>query len=84
MWIPGSANRYVIAREENVVHVDFRCSREPPGPQFPGAGALRGSCGSADEEDQSLSDRENDRATCSSVMSLPFVAPAVGAEISCQ
>lgn len=33
-------NRYVIAREHNVVRVDFRREPEPPAPKFPGAGAL--------------------------------------------
>ncbi len=36
----GSADRYVIARENNVVVVDFR-RPDPPAPHFPGAGALR-------------------------------------------
>jgi hypothetical protein len=36
----GNADRYVIARENNVVLVDFR-KCEPPAPDFPGAGALR-------------------------------------------
>src|ERR1700730_15635538 len=34
-------NRYVIARESNVVRVDFARGSDPPKPQFPGAGALR-------------------------------------------
>ena len=37
----GFAERYVIARESNVVRVDFRRTPDPPAPQFPGAGALR-------------------------------------------
>jgi hypothetical protein len=37
----GCADRYVIARDSNVVRVDFARRREPPAPQFPGAGALR-------------------------------------------
>jgi hypothetical protein len=36
----GYAERYVIAREKNVVVVDFR-RPDPPAPHFPGAGALR-------------------------------------------
>jgi hypothetical protein len=36
----GSADRYVIARESNVVHVDFHRPGSPPS-CFPGAGALR-------------------------------------------
>jgi hypothetical protein len=40
MQTVGHADRYVIARENNVVLVDFRRS-EPPAPNFPGAGALR-------------------------------------------
>jgi hypothetical protein len=37
-------DHYVIARENNVVRVDFARGREPPEPQFPGAGALRIPC----------------------------------------
>ena len=36
-------NRYVIARERNVVRVDFRSEPDPPAPKFPGAAALRNS-----------------------------------------
>jgi hypothetical protein len=40
MQIVGNARRFVLARENNVVLVDF--SRpDPPGPVFPGAGGLR-------------------------------------------
>ena len=35
------ADRYVVARENNVVRVDFRREPDPPAPRFPGAGALR-------------------------------------------
>ena len=35
------ANRYIIARENNVVRVDFRREPDRPAPRFPGAGALR-------------------------------------------
>jgi hypothetical protein len=31
----------VIAREGNIVRVDFRRDPDPPAPRFPGAGALR-------------------------------------------
>jgi hypothetical protein len=34
-------DRYVIARERNVVRVDFRHEPDPPSPKFPGACALR-------------------------------------------
>ena len=37
----GYADRYVIARDGNVVRVDFARRRDPPAPLFPGAGALR-------------------------------------------
>jgi hypothetical protein len=41
-------SRYVIAREDNVVHVDFDRDSRPPRPPFPGAAALRaGSSSSA-------------------------------------
>ena len=33
--------RYVVARERNVVRVDFRQRPDPPTPKFPGAAALR-------------------------------------------
>jgi hypothetical protein len=36
-----SADRFVIARESNVVRVDFNREPDPPAPRFPGAGALR-------------------------------------------
>jgi hypothetical protein len=42
MRTPGVTDRYVIARESNVVRVDFGREPDPPGPYFPGAGALRG------------------------------------------
>ena len=34
-------DRYVLARERNVVRVDFRREPEPPAPKFPGACARR-------------------------------------------
>jgi hypothetical protein len=34
-------SRYVIARERNVVRVDFQRPPDPPAPKFPGAAALR-------------------------------------------
>jgi hypothetical protein len=37
----GFADRYVIARDSNVVRVDFARRPDSPAPQFPGAGALR-------------------------------------------
>jgi hypothetical protein len=44
------ASRYVIAREDNVVHDDFDRDSRPPRPPFPGAAALRaGSSSSAHE-----------------------------------
>jgi hypothetical protein len=38
------SDRYVIARENNVLRVNFERSTDPPHPQFPGAAALRGVC----------------------------------------
>jgi hypothetical protein len=35
------AHRYVVARENNVVRVEFRRQPHPPAPRFPGAAALR-------------------------------------------
>ena len=34
-------DRLVIAREQNVIRVDFERRPDPPAPHFPGAGALR-------------------------------------------
>jgi hypothetical protein len=34
------ASDRIIERQRNVVRVNFRRQREPPGPAFPGAGAL--------------------------------------------
>jgi hypothetical protein len=47
----GRTDRYVIARENNVVLVDFR-RPEPPAPDFPGAGALRAAKRIKDELDR--------------------------------
>lgn len=33
-------NHYVVARDSNVLRVDFNREPDPPGPRFPGAGAL--------------------------------------------
>jgi hypothetical protein len=48
MRMVGSAERFVIARENNVVRVDFRRS-DPPAPDFPGAGGMRVLKGTEDE-----------------------------------
>ena len=40
MW--RRQNRYVLARERNVIRVDFGCEPDPWPPTFPGAGALHG------------------------------------------
>jgi hypothetical protein len=37
----SAADRYVIARENNIVRVDFRREPDPPAPCFPGANGLR-------------------------------------------
>jgi len=42
-------DRHVIARESNVVRVDFRRDPDPPAPSFPGANGLRLSDTEADE-----------------------------------
>ncbi len=34
-------DRLVIARDHNVLRVDFQRDPDPPAPRFPGAGALR-------------------------------------------
>jgi hypothetical protein len=38
------SDRYVIARENNVLRVNFERSTDPPNPQFPGASSLRSAC----------------------------------------
>ena len=35
------ASRHVIARESNVLRVDFQHEPDPPAPRFPGAAAVR-------------------------------------------
>ena len=45
-------DRHVIARESNVVRVDFSRDPDPPAPRFPGANGLR------------VSDTGRDRADC--------------------
>jgi hypothetical protein len=40
MWSAVN-NRYVLARESNVVRVDFTREPDPPAPKFPGGNALR-------------------------------------------
>jgi hypothetical protein len=42
-------DRHVIARESNVVRVDFGRERDPPAPYFPGAIGLRLSHSERDE-----------------------------------
>jgi hypothetical protein len=37
----GAADRYIVCRNNNVVHVNFEREPEPPTPTFPGAGSLR-------------------------------------------
>jgi hypothetical protein len=37
----GFIERYIIAREHNVVRVNFQREPDPPAPKFPGAGAMR-------------------------------------------
>jgi hypothetical protein len=39
--ITSAKERYVIARDANVVRVDFGRDPEPPVPRFPGAAGLR-------------------------------------------
>ena len=34
-------DRYIVGRDDNVVHVDFEREPDPPTPTFPGAGSLR-------------------------------------------
>jgi hypothetical protein len=37
----GVVSRYIVGRDDNVVHVDFEREPDPPTPTFPGAGSLR-------------------------------------------
>ena len=39
--MPKAFDRYVIARESNVLRVDFSREPDPPAPRFPGARGLR-------------------------------------------
>jgi hypothetical protein len=34
-------DRYIVGRDDNIVHVDFGHEPDPPTPTFPGAGSLR-------------------------------------------
>ena len=36
-----ASNRHVVAREHNVLRVDFSREPDPPAPRFPGANAMR-------------------------------------------
>lgn len=37
----GVVGRYIVGRDDNIVHVDFEREPDPPTPTFPGAGSLR-------------------------------------------
>jgi len=37
----GIIDRYVVRRDDNVVHVNFEHEPDPPAPRFPGASSLR-------------------------------------------
>jgi hypothetical protein len=37
----GVVERYIVGRDDNVIHVDFGREPDPPAPRFPGAGSLR-------------------------------------------
>jgi hypothetical protein len=50
--MPSIVDRHVIARESNVVRVDFSRDSDPPAPRFPDANGLR------------VSDTGRDRADC--------------------
>lgn len=50
--------RYVIAREHNVIRVDFNRDPDPPAPWFPGAGALRRYCDEESGEMDAWFDRQ--------------------------
>jgi hypothetical protein len=41
MRMVSSVGRYVIARESNIVRVDFNRKPDPPAPRFPGGRGLR-------------------------------------------
>ena len=49
-------DRYVIARERNVLRVDFNRDPDPPAPWFPGAGALRQFAEEESSEESSVPD----------------------------
>lgn len=49
------SRRYVLARDRNVLRVDFNREPDPPAPGFPGAGALRPwHCEDSDQIDSAL------------------------------
>lgn len=52
-------DRYVVAREDNVFHVDFGYEPDPPPPPFPGAGSLRLATVLSDASDASALDYMN-------------------------
>jgi hypothetical protein len=41
MQTARTIDRYILARQANVLRVDFNRDPDPPAPRFPGAGALR-------------------------------------------
>jgi hypothetical protein len=47
----GVVDRYIVGRDDNVVHVDFGHEPDPPAPRFPGAGALRAATVLSDASD---------------------------------
>jgi hypothetical protein len=44
-------DRYIVGRDDNVVHVDFGREPDPPAPRFPGAGSLRAATVLSDASD---------------------------------
>lgn len=65
--MPSVVERHVIAREHNVIRVDFNRDPDPPAPVFPGANGL---C---------LPDTERDGADAPALMAIGIAEPAFSA-----
>ena len=66
--------RFIIARERNVVRVDFRQEPEPPAPKFPGAAALRLSSAEHSYPEPAMR-RYHDKELLTLLMAGALVAP---------
>jgi hypothetical protein len=68
----SAVNRHVIARESNIVRVDFSREPDPPTPCFPGANGLRaGDC--VHDLGPETNDQAGDGTTTATVLSHGIV-----------